>query len=89
MLKLGSSQKWPDALEKVTGTRRMDAQPLLDYFQPLVDWLKEQNKGYDVTWDDKCPDGTLVSSPADWLLPSRVVLVGGVLLAAIARVFFQ
>jgi len=27
----------------MTGTDRLDAQPMLDYFAPLYQWLKEQN----------------------------------------------
>ena len=43
MLRLGKSLPWPDALEALTGSRKMDAQPLLDYFQPLYDFLVEKN----------------------------------------------
>jgi peptidyl-dipeptidase A len=39
MLELGQSRPWPDALEAMTGERRMDAQALLEYFQPLSEWL--------------------------------------------------
>jgi len=42
-------------MEMITGQRRIDAGPLLEYFQPLHDWLRQQNAGYKVTWDDKCP----------------------------------
>ena len=45
MLKLGSSQPWPDTLEKLTGTRQMDASAIIDYFKPLEAWLDEQNQG--------------------------------------------
>jgi peptidyl-dipeptidase A len=27
----------------MTGTDRLDAQPMLDYFAPLYKWLQEQN----------------------------------------------
>nr|QJF77791.1 angiotensin-converting enzyme 2 [Eptesicus brasiliensis] len=43
MLKLGKSKPWTFALEKITGTKKMDAKPLLNYFEPLFTWLKEQN----------------------------------------------
>ncbi len=55
MLKLGSSRHWQDAMEVMTGQREMRADALLEYFRPLQVWLEEQNKGYDVTWDDECP----------------------------------
>ncbi|WP_342374029.1 M2 family metallopeptidase [Myxococcus stipitatus] len=50
MLEMGASKPWPDALEVVTGTRQMDATPLLDYFSPLRQWLKTQNKGQKCGW---------------------------------------
>ncbi|GLH09202.1 Angiotensin-converting enzyme [Gryllus bimaculatus] len=43
MLQLGSSVPWQDALEVGTGSRRMDASALLDYFKPLHEWLKAEN----------------------------------------------
>ena len=50
MLKLGASEPWQDALEKLTGTRRIDAAPIVEYFQPLMEWLAEQNKGQQCGW---------------------------------------
>ena len=50
MLALGASQPWPDTLEKLTGTRQMDASAILDYFRPLEGWLAEQNKGQSCGW---------------------------------------
>jgi peptidyl-dipeptidase A len=43
MLEMGQSKPWPDALEALTGERRMDASAILDYFAPLKKWLDEQN----------------------------------------------
>jgi len=62
MLELGSSKPWPDAMEVITGQRQMDAGPLLEYFQPLHDWLRQQNEGQEVTWDDSCPPGSFAGS---------------------------
>jgi peptidyl-dipeptidase A len=45
MLEMGQSRPWPDALEALTGERRMDAGALLEYFAPLQTWLDEQNRG--------------------------------------------
>ncbi len=45
MLAMGLSRPWPDALEALTGERRMDATAILDYFAPLKTWLDEQNRG--------------------------------------------
>ncbi|WP_434344729.1 M2 family metallopeptidase [Myxococcus virescens] len=50
MLELGASKPWPDALQAMTGTRQMDATPLLDYFSPLRTWLQAQNKGQKCGW---------------------------------------
>ncbi|HUQ11596.1 MAG TPA: M2 family metallopeptidase [Steroidobacteraceae bacterium] len=51
MLATGASQPWPETLEKLTGTRQMDASAILDYFKPLEEWLDEQNKGQTCGWD--------------------------------------
>ena len=50
MLELGASRPWPDALEKLTGTRRMDAAPMVEYFAPLAAWIEEQNAGRSCGW---------------------------------------
>ncbi len=50
MLELGASKPWPDALQAMTGTRQMDATPLLDYFSPLRTWLQAQNQGQKCGW---------------------------------------
>jgi peptidyl-dipeptidase A len=51
MMKLGASQPWPDTLEKLTGTRSMDASAIIDYFRPLEAWLDDQNKGQSCGWN--------------------------------------
>jgi peptidyl-dipeptidase A len=51
MLALGASQPWPVTLEKLTGSRELDAGPIIEYFQPLIAWLKEQNKGQKCGWE--------------------------------------
>jgi len=50
MLALGQSQPWQDTLEKLTGTRQMDAAAITEYFAPLLAWLQEQNKGQTCGW---------------------------------------
>lgn len=50
MLKLGASEPWQDALEKLTGTRRIDAAPIIEYFQPLMEWLGKENQGQSCGW---------------------------------------
>jgi peptidyl-dipeptidase A len=43
MLADGQSQPWQQTLKEMTGTDHLDAQPMLDYFAPLYQWLKAQN----------------------------------------------
>ena len=50
MLAKGASQPWQDTLFELTGTRRMDASAILDYFEPLAGWLRQQNKGQTCGW---------------------------------------
>jgi peptidyl-dipeptidase A len=50
MLALGQSQPWQDTLEKLTGTRQMDAAAITEYFTPLLAWLEEQNSGKTCGW---------------------------------------
>jgi len=50
MLEMGASKPWPDALEAFTGTREMDGSAMISYFAPLMDWLKEENKGKSCGW---------------------------------------
>jgi peptidyl-dipeptidase A len=45
MLELGQSKPWPDALEALTGERKMDATAILEYFAPLRQWLDAQASG--------------------------------------------
>lgn len=50
MLEMGQSKPWPDELEAFTGERKTDASAVAEYFQPLNDWLTEQNKGQSCGW---------------------------------------
>lgn len=42
-LSLGMSQHWSVALERMTGSKTLDAEPLLNYFNPLMEFLKQEN----------------------------------------------
>ncbi|XP_048726863.2 angiotensin-converting enzyme-like isoform X2 [Ostrea edulis] len=55
MLMMGSSKQWQDAMEAITGQRLMSAKPLVEYFDPLLKWLKEQNKEDNTGWSASCP----------------------------------
>ncbi|MCB9676148.1 MAG: M2 family metallopeptidase [Alphaproteobacteria bacterium] len=50
MLAMGASRPWPEALEAATGTRQMDGQALIEYYQPLMKWLEEQNADRECGW---------------------------------------
>ena len=44
----GALRPWQEVLSETTG-RGLDAQAMLDYFEPLYDWLQEQNVGREHT----------------------------------------
>ncbi len=44
ILKLGATQDWRKVMKDHLG-EEISAKPMLDYYQPLMGWLKEQNKG--------------------------------------------
>ena len=50
MMEQGASQPWQDTLELLTGTREMDATAIIDYFEPLMGYLKQQNEGRSCGW---------------------------------------
>lgn len=43
-LQAGSSRNWQEVLKDMIGSDALDAQPLLNYFQPISQWLQEQNR---------------------------------------------
>jgi len=50
MLEPGRSVPWQDTLEKLTGTREADATAIIEYFAPLMVYLKEQNEERSCGW---------------------------------------
>ncbi|XP_072861241.1 angiotensin-converting enzyme isoform X1 [Chlorocebus sabaeus] len=44
VLQAGSSRPWQEVLKDMVGSDALDAQPLLNYFQPVTQWLQEQNR---------------------------------------------
>lgn len=50
MLEMGASRPWPDALEAFTGSREMSGDAMIAYFQPLLTWLRDQNRGRQCGW---------------------------------------
>ncbi|XP_070546859.1 angiotensin-converting enzyme-like isoform X2 [Ptychodera flava] len=45
MMEIGRSRPWPDVMQVITGQRNIQTEAILEYFQPLMDWLKSQNDG--------------------------------------------
>lgn len=50
MLELGASEPWPEALAAFTGSRDMNGSAIVEYFDPLMVWLKEQNAERTCGW---------------------------------------
>jgi peptidyl-dipeptidase A len=50
MLSLGMSKPWPEALKVLSLETKLDVSALLEYYQPLIIWLEEQNKGNQCGW---------------------------------------
>jgi len=48
LLAAGSSRPWPDLLEEMTGSRKMSAKAILEYFDPLDKWLQQQIEENDI-----------------------------------------
>ncbi|XP_075231984.1 angiotensin-converting enzyme-like isoform X2 [Lycorma delicatula] len=67
MLQMGASKHWSIAMEALTGQTKMDASPLMEYFAPLYQWLKEENKrnGEEVGWKTHPPQKRCVKSLAE------------------------
>uniref|UniRef100_A0A182R0V2 Angiotensin-converting enzyme n=1 Tax=Anopheles farauti TaxID=69004 RepID=A0A182R0V2_9DIPT len=45
-LSLGYSEDWQDALEKLTGEREISGKALLEYFEPLYQFLQQENRKF-------------------------------------------
>ncbi len=50
MLAMGASKPWPEAMRAISGETQADATAMIEYFAPLMTWLKEQNKGEQCGW---------------------------------------
>ncbi|ORZ40412.1 hypothetical protein BCR44DRAFT_125315 [Catenaria anguillulae PL171] len=58
MLRMGASRPWVEALAKGTGGREweVDASALIQYLEPLLEWLQQQNEGEVCEWE--MPEGS-------------------------------
>ena len=51
ILKKGGTEDWRKVLKEATG-EDLSTRAMVEYFQPLMAWLEEQNKGRKIGWDD-------------------------------------
>ncbi|XP_042221531.1 angiotensin-converting enzyme-like isoform X2 [Homarus americanus] len=81
VLSLGKSRPWTEALSVLTSdkTNKLDAEPILEYFAPLLAWLESQNRGEFIGWRES---EAIVQS----VTTSNASVVTGVILAFIAVV---
>lgn len=52
ILQAGSSKPWPEVLKEAIGTNKLDANSLMKYFTPIIDWLVKQNVNETLGWPD-------------------------------------
>lgn len=64
---MGASKPWTEAMMKFTGTDKMSAAPLMEYFRPLIDWLKQKVPEAERGWSDECTHVTEADELNDWL----------------------
>jgi len=43
IMRSGAKRPWYDIITPVTGTRKLDAEALLEFYEPLYQWLRENN----------------------------------------------
>ncbi len=53
VLKLGSSKPWPEQLELLTGSPIMSAKPLIEYFEPLIEYIDKKIKNETIGWKNE------------------------------------
>jgi peptidyl-dipeptidase A len=68
MLAKGASQPWQQTLKELTGSEKMDASAVLEYFSPLQAWLKEQNEGKTCGWNT---EGAAAAKPVEKTAASK------------------
>lgn len=74
-LKLGSSRHWNETLFVMTGERELGGSALLEYFQPLLEFLKKENSK-----EGKAHSRNNNSESTDQTIP---IAVGGVILGLV------
>lgn len=73
-LRLGNSIHWTEVLKQMTGEDQLSGKALLDYFEPLHQYLKDQE----------------TTGPVDQTIPIVVgAVLGGVVVAALVAYFVK
>lgn len=49
IMRPGATRDWRALVQEATG-EKLSAKPMLEYFQPLMAWLQEQNRGREIGW---------------------------------------
>jgi peptidyl-dipeptidase A len=57
ILEKGGTEDWRKVLKDATG-EELSTRAMVDYFQPLMAWLEEQNKGRKIGWDQDKEEGS-------------------------------
>lgn len=63
MLSKGASQPWQQTMKELTGGEKMDASAVLEYFDPLQKWLKQQNEGKTCGWQASAAGAAPAAKP--------------------------
>ena len=50
ILSKGAAEDWRKVIREATGSD-LSTRPMLEYFTPLLEWLREQNAGRDCSWN--------------------------------------
>ncbi len=49
ILSKGATEDWREVIREATGSD-LSTRPMLEYFRPLLEWLREENEGRDCSW---------------------------------------
>ena len=49
---MGQSAPWQDAFENLTGTRKLSGSSIVNYYEPLKEWLDAKNENRICGWSE-------------------------------------
>jgi len=50
VMSLGASRSWPEVMKIITGYTDIRADRMIEYFRPLMSWLRHENRGHPIGW---------------------------------------